>query len=503
MKPGNLAAVCVTILAMGAAGYPAGAAVARQPQAKPAPIDVMKADFPALVDALTDEHQSPAGKGPGAVNGYGLLVEAYASWRGVMDEAKKAAGDAADAPMVDLTVLYDREYRPIHNGMKKEDIERVTRGAMAQARARGVDDVLDRAAAAPRMARARLGTPERAAEQKAAGPDDAWDGRLVMTLLPELGGFRFLARYSAARMSEAARAGDGAEFARAFEHALAAGRAASHQATVIDRLVGLAIQELAVSRAMDELRRFKPAEAELERMRAALERQTGTLPGVAFAIEGERLIALDACRWVFNSDGRVNVRALEELGSLSSAKAKGIAFLGSTREGNVMGIESVLAEARTWLNTPRRERAGSFYSAAFDRQREVNPDFVVARMMVPAVDKYDQSFSLGAVRREGFGVALAVERFERARGAYPASLDEVVAAGFLKTVPADVVTGQPLRYVRLTKPDEFGRAYLIYSLGADGEDNGGRETEDRDVRFSHALFKAKEGAGFDFVINGR
>jgi hypothetical protein len=503
MKPNDLAVVCVTILALSAAGYSPGAAVARQPQAKPEAIDVMKADFPALVDALTDEHQSQAGKAPGAVNGYGLLVEAYAKWRGVMDEAKKAAGDSADAPMLDFTVLYDREYRPIRNGMKKEDIERVTRGAIARAKALGVDDLLDRAAAAPRMARAKFGSPERAAEQKAAGTDGSFDGKMVSVLLPELGGFRFLARYGAARMSEAARDGDGAEFARAFEHALAVGRAASHQPTMIDRLVGLAIQELAFTRAMDEMRRFKPAEAELERMRTALERQTGTLPGAALAIEGERLLALDACRWVFNADGRMDVRALRELGALSSEKAQGIAFLGSTREGNVMGVEAVLDEARKWLNTPRRERAGSFDSAAFDRQREMNPDFVVARMMVPALDKYESSLSLSAVLREGFGVALAVERFERARGAYPASLDEVVAAGLLEAIPEDAVTGQPMRYVRLTKPDEFGRAYLIYSVGADGEDNGGREAEDRDVRVNHALFKAKEGAGFDFVINGR
>jgi hypothetical protein len=63
--------------------------------------------------------------------------------------------------------------------------------------------------------------------------------------------------------------------------------------------------------------------------------------------------------------------------------------------------------------------------------------------------------------------ALAVERFRLARGELPEKLNELVPQ-FLPAVPLDPFDGQPLRYHRLEK------GYLIYSIGSDGHDDGGR-----------------------------
>ena len=64
--------------------------------------------------------------------------------------------------------------------------------------------------------------------------------------------------------------------------------------------------------------------------------------------------------------------------------------------------------------------------------------------------------------------ALAVERFRLAHGRLPENLNELVPK-FLSTVPVDPFDGQALRYHRLAK------GYVIYSVGADGHDDGGRE----------------------------
>ena len=64
--------------------------------------------------------------------------------------------------------------------------------------------------------------------------------------------------------------------------------------------------------------------------------------------------------------------------------------------------------------------------------------------------------------------ALAVERFRLAEGRLPEGLDEL-APQFLDAVPTDPFDGAPLRYRRL------GRGYMIYSVDADGHDDGGRE----------------------------
>jgi len=62
---------------------------------------------------------------------------------------------------------------------------------------------------------------------------------------------------------------------------------------------------------------------------------------------------------------------------------------------------------------------------------------------------------------------LALKRYHLQHAAYPASLNELVP-NYLKQVPMDFMDGKPLRY-RLRPDGDF----LLYSVGEDGEDNGG------------------------------
>jgi hypothetical protein len=64
--------------------------------------------------------------------------------------------------------------------------------------------------------------------------------------------------------------------------------------------------------------------------------------------------------------------------------------------------------------------------------------------------------------------AIAIERFRLAHGQLPKNLNELVPQ-FLSAVPNDPFDGQPLRYHLLDK------GYVIYSIGSDGHDDGGRE----------------------------
>ncbi len=66
--------------------------------------------------------------------------------------------------------------------------------------------------------------------------------------------------------------------------------------------------------------------------------------------------------------------------------------------------------------------------------------------------------------------AIALKRYQLAHNAYPASLSELVPQ-YLAEVPIDFMDGKPLRYKR--QPDGN---FLLYSVGEDGEDNGGDPT---------------------------
>lgn len=80
-------------------------------------------------------------------------------------------------------------------------------------------------------------------------------------------------------------------------------------------------------------------------------------------------------------------------------------------------------------------------------------------------------FADAEVGRRLLVTAIALKRYQLRHGNYPADLKALIPE-FLRQVPIDLMDGQPLRYHR--KPD--GK-FLLYSVGEDGEDNGGDAAE--------------------------
>jgi hypothetical protein len=77
--------------------------------------------------------------------------------------------------------------------------------------------------------------------------------------------------------------------------------------------------------------------------------------------------------------------------------------------------------------------------------------------------------------------ALAVERFRQKQGQLPKNLKELVPR-FLREVPTDPFDGKPLRYRRLAS------GYVVYSVGADGHDDGGRERPERKKFYDNSTY---------------
>jgi len=65
-------------------------------------------------------------------------------------------------------------------------------------------------------------------------------------------------------------------------------------------------------------------------------------------------------------------------------------------------------------------------------------------------------------------IAIAgILRFHKDKGIWPASLEELAAAGYIRQVPMDPYSGKPLVYARA------GGSFVLYSCGQDFHDNGG------------------------------
>jgi hypothetical protein len=78
----------------------------------------------------------------------------------------------------------------------------------------------------------------------------------------------------------------------------------------------------------------------------------------------------------------------------------------------------------------------------------------------------------GAMQLEVTKLAFALAAYRAEHGTYPAKLTELVPK-YVKTVPEDIFISAPLHYRR------EGGGYLLYSLGPNGKDDGGRGMEDR------------------------
>ena len=100
---------------------------------------------------------------------------------------------------------------------------------------------------------------------------------------------------------------------------------------------------------------------------------------------------------------------------------------------------------------------------------------------------------LGGVR-----LMLALEIYRDEQGGYPESLD-ALAPGILDAIPEDPFAADGrFVYRRIDRSsDEHGRGYLLYSVGADGVDDGGVIDEERPLR----ALSRKANVGTDYVFN--
>ena len=102
-------------------------------------------------------------------------------------------------------------------------------------------------------------------------------------------------------------------------------------------------------------------------------------------------------------------------------------------------------------------------------QFKTNAQSEVVSRFFPNVTKAMSSAGETKSRLVALKTALAIEHFRLANSnALPASLD-VLAPKYCSSPPRDPFDEQPLRYKKLA------RGYVVYSIGADGVDNGGVE----------------------------
>src|SRR5690606_20862090 len=136
----------------------------------------------------------------------------------------------------------------------------------------------------------------------------------------------------------------------------------------------------------------------------------------------------------------------------------------------VARVEELYAGAEALARVPRFQRTAAIFDMDAYCARQTGGYAFVAVL----ADIYPKSqLASDRVQLDLMGVrtVVAIELFRAETGRLPEGLDEV-ASLLDGDAPIDTfTTGRPFIYNRADQPD--GRDYLLYTVGADGIDNGG------------------------------
>ncbi len=331
-----------------------------------------------------------------------------------------------------------------------------------------------------------------------------FEGPMLLWPFETLITYRSIARVNQVRFYQAVRAGEADAALDAFGVLPALARQASSQGLLIAHVVGLAIEALASS-ALVELMLDGDLDATmLARIGDAID-AAGPMADAELALRVEWLSTEDIIQRYFtgrrNGNGRLLAGEVGLRGELFTETPTAVGRLA-----NVIGL--AMATKRTHL-----ERAGAFYGGhlellhapaldlrAVGRHQATSVDslgfdLMLLEIIMPSADRCVSADVRVRIDAIGARQMLAIELYRARTGRLPDRLEDLVGDTIASLRP-DPTTGALLRYRKIDPAeDPLRRAYLLYSVGPDGEDHLGAVPAE-----PGAVFGRVE-AGADYVIN--
>lgn len=292
--------------------------------------------------------------------------------------------------------------------------------------------------------------------------DRAWgDGSYLM--MPELLPLREAARLLQAEAELAAARGDADAVALAISEMLDLPAASEHDPTLISQLVRISIHMMAIQTLERLHHRVDFTPEHLRSLQAAFE-ATSDPDAMMRALVVERALG----SWAYDglASGDVTVGEVAETGTGNPPwPARPLWRLTGLRKLDQLAFLDVMRE---WIRVAERE--GVDVAPPSPEGNNVPTVYLVAKLLTPALGAVIRSKDRELAALAVVQVACALERHRLAHGRLPATLDGLVPT-YLKAVPNDPLAPGRLRY----RVSEDAQAAVVYSIGPDGTDDGGRE----------------------------
>lgn len=235
---------------------------------------------------------------------------------------------------------------------------------------------------------------------------------------------------------------------------LSLGRSLRQEPTLMPYYVHLACNGLTVRTLEWVLNATAFTDSQLQDLDATLVNAAGEL-NLAHAMATERCFMIDAIR----DPSLMGSRGMEA----AIMRLPGIGSQG------LIDILDHMEDCIQAAGLPRAERAARFNEIEA-RHEKLSKWHILAHTMAPGLTRSAILESRAQADLDLARVALAVERYRLAKGKLPEQLTDLVPA-YLGEVPVDPFDGGLIRY-RRTEP-----GYVVYSVGEDGKEHGGKEKE--------------------------
>jgi hypothetical protein len=280
----------------------------------------------------------------------------------------------------------------------------------------------------------------------------------ISTLLPYAQNTREIARLLSYDVLLRAQENDAEQALRSCRAIINAGRSVGDEPTLVSQLVRIAIRSIAVDKVQRALAQGQPSEAALRKLQQLLEKEEPE-PLLLIGMRGERggmdrlLLALES--------GTTSLDSV--LGGPSGMESLTLRLPGSMDRQRAAMLRYLTRAVEVAKLPPGQQQHDEMQQL----EAIVKTQPYLVRLLAPAFTKVFTAFERSRMELRCAVAALAAERYRHDKKRWPDTLEALCEAGYLGQVPVDLYDGKPVRLRRLDD------GLLIYSIGPDGEDNGG------------------------------
>jgi len=298
-----------------------------------------------------------------------------------------------------------------------------------------------------------------------------WTRPSIAMLLPEMQSLREAARLLALAARREAADGNLPGSLRDVVRLQQMGRHAAAEPMLISSLVSIAIDTMALDALTEVLPRLRKADLpalDAEDIRDLV----ATVPPISRPFYGEEAFGLATLADI--ADGRLDPTALNQaMGGIVPVWSSQLAmpvlslFRSFLLPNDIAGYRSIMNRYQAQITSHKR------YADVMNSSKEIEEEIrnqspgMLSSLLVPALGSVVRAHAQAEARHRAAAVLVAATRQRLETGELPKSLDDLVPNP-LSTVPRDPFTAdQPLLM-------KWGNdSLLIYSIGHDGEDDGG------------------------------